>query len=408
MSSSPQLNQSGKLRIPVPEIFAPLIKPCTYKGAKGGRGSGKSHFFAEWLVVQCLLGHTRAACLREIQDSIKDSVKQLIEDKIQALGLASRFNITEREIVGPNESLFIFRGLQNHTATSIKSLEGFNRAFVEEAQTISQKSLDLLYPTFRDDGTELYFAWNPTHEKDPVERFFRENEGDPDFICVQANFRDNPWFPDKLRKDMLRDQQRDPDKYAHVWLGKYQRSSEARVFRNWKVEEFDTPKDARYYFGADWGFAVDPTVLVRCWIKDRVLYVDQEAWQVGCEIDRTPALFDKIPGSRQWPIKADSSNPQSISYMARQGFRNITPAVKGPGSVEEGIEFLKGYDIVVHPRCKHVIDELSTYSYEVDRKTDEVLPKLADKKNHTIDSLRYALEGVRRAPPVLAVRNYGI
>lgn len=388
-------------------MFQPLLAPRTYKGAKGGRGSGKSHFFAELLVEQCVLDHTRAACLREVQLSIKDSVKQLIEDKITGLGLSDLFRITEKEICGPNDSLFVFRGLQNHTAASIKSLEGFNRAFVEEAQTISQKSLDLLYPTFRDDGTELYFAWNPTHANDPVERFFRENEGDDDFICVTANYRDNPWFPDKLHRDMLRDQARDPDKFSHIWLGQYQQISEARVFRNWTVRRFDTPPDVRFYFGADWGFAIDPTVLVRCWISGRTLYVDEEAWQVGCEIDKTPALFDAVGGSRKWPIKADSSNPQSISYMARHGFGNIGPAVKGPGSVEEGVEFLKSYDIVVHPRCKHVIDELTLYSYEVDRQTGEVLPRLADKKNHTIDALRYAIEGVRRAPPQPVFGRYG-
>lgn len=351
--------------------------------------------------------HTRAACLREVQISIKDSVKQLIEDKIAALGVQNRFRITDKEITGPNDSLFIFRGLQNHTAASIKSLEGFNRGFVEEAQTISQKSIDLLYPTFRAGDSQLWWAWNPNKPTDPVERFFGENAGDPDFICVTANYRDNPWLPEKLMKDMLRDRARDPDKYAHIWLGEYQRNSEARVFRKWVEQAFETDENARFYYGADWGFAIDPTVLVRCYIKGRNLFVDQEAWQVGCEIDKTPELFDKVPGSRRWPIVADSSNPQSISYMLRHGFPKIQPAVKGPGSVEEGVEFLKGYDIIVHPRCKHVLDELATYSYEVDKQTGDVLPKLADKKNHTIDSLRYAVEGVRRAPPVAVFGRYG-
>jgi phage terminase large subunit len=359
------------------------------------------------LVEDAISQHIRAACLREVQNSIKDSVKQLIEDKIRAFGQEKAFTITDQEIRGPNDSLFIFRGLQNHTATSIKSLEGFNRALVEEAQTISQRSLDILTPTFRT-GSELWFAWNPLDAKDPVDRLFRENQGDPDFVLVTANFSDNPWFPVELRGDMERDRKRDPEKYAHIWLGEYQRTSQARVFHNWKVEEFESPSDARFYYGADWGFSVDPTVLVRCWIKDRTLYVDQEAWQVGCEIDKTPATVrPRWPGSRRWPITADSSDPQSISYMARHGFPNIKPSVKGPGSVEEGVEFLKGYDIIVHPRCKHVLDELATYSYEVDKQTGDVLPKLADKKNHTIDSLRYAVEGVRRAPPMPVFGRYG-
>lgn len=398
--------RSKTLRIETPRAFLPLIEPRRYKGAKGGRGSGKSTFMAELLIEDCIRQHTRAACLREIQNSIKDSSKQIIEDKIRDLGLEKSFTITEQEIRGPNDSLFIFRGLQSHTATSIKSLQGFTRCWVDEAQAISRKSLELLTPTFRK-GSELLFSWNPTSADDPVDSMFANNMGDSDFICVQVNYYDNPWFPEELRRDMERDKRRDPEKYAHVWLGEYQQKSEARVFRNWTVAEFATNPSARFYYGADWGFSVDPAVLVRCYVDGRNLYVDNEVWQVGCEIDHTPALFDKIPGSRIWPITADSADPQSISYMNRHGFPKMVSSVKGANSVNEGVEFLKGYDIIVHPRCKHVIDELATYSYEVDKKTDDVLPTLADKKNHTIDSLRYAVEGIRRANPPAVFGSYG-
>lgn len=398
------------LDIQTPRVFLPLLKPARYKGAKGGRGSGKSHFFGELAVEEALTKHIRMACLRETQTSIKDSVKQLVEDKIRKLGVQHLFRITETEIRGPNDSLFIFKGLQNHTAASIKSLEGFNRAWIEEAQTISQRSLDIATPTFRTPGAEMWFSWNPNQPTDPIERFFAENEGDRDFICVEANYSDNPWFWDTaLAADMERDRRRDPDKYQHVWCGGYQLSSESRVFRNWKVEEFDTPSDAVFRFGADWGFSVDPTVLVRCYLDGRTLYVDQCAWQVECEIDKTPALFDQIEGSRRWTITADSSRPETVSYMRRQGFR-IVPAIKGQGSVEDGIEFLRSFDIVVHPRCQHVADELMRYSYKTDPLTGEVLPVLEDKDNHTIDALRYALEALRRtwkkqAPPPAPVRD---
>lgn len=346
------------------------------------------------MIAECVAGHQRIACLREFQSSIKDSVKQLLEDKIRKFGVEALFRVTEMEITGPNDSLMIFRGLQNHTATSIKSLEGFTRAWVEEAQTISQRSIDLLTPTFRS-NSEMLFTWNPNLETDPVERLFTENAGDPDFTCITATYRDNPWFPDELRRDMERDRRRDPEKYAHIWLGEYQRNSEARVFRNWKIEPFETPADARFYFGADWGFSVDPTVLVRCWIRGRTLFVDQEAYAVGCEIDRTPALFDTVAGSRQWPIRADSARPETISYMQRHGFPRIVAAQKGPSSVADGVEFLKSYDIIVHPRCKNTADELALYSYKVDKLTGEVLPVLEDKKNHVIDALRYAVELIR-------------
>ena len=384
------------LDIQTPRAFAPLLRPARYKGARGGRGSGKSHFFAEQLVEEAVFGHVRAACLREVQNSIKDSSKQLIEDKIGKLGVPHLFKITETEIRGPHDSLFIFRGLQNHTATSIKSLEGFNRAWIDEAQTISQRSLDIATPTFRAPGTEMRFSWNPLKPTDPIERFFTENEADPNFILVTANYDDNPWFPEGLRADMERDRRRDPDKYAHTWLGAYHRNSEARVFRNWTVEEFDTPEDAVFRFGADWGFSTDPTVLTRCYVQGRKLYVDREAYQVGCEIDHTPKLFESIPGARKWTITADSARPETVSYMRRQGFQ-IRSAIKGQGSLEDGVEFLRSYDIIVHPRCKHTADELALYSYKTDPLTNEILPVLEDKDNHLIDALRYALEGLRRA-----------
>jgi phage terminase large subunit len=262
----------------------------------------------------------------------------------------------------------------------------------------------MLRPTLRKPGSELWFAWNPRKESDPVDAFFRSGETPPNSIIVEANWQDNPWFHEtELVDEKEWDKRRDPDKYAHIWMGHYLRNSEA-----WVIEDFATPPEARFYFGADWGFSIDPTVLVRCWVKDRKLFVDHEAWKVGCEIDHSPALFDRIPESRRWPIVADSANPQAISYMQRNGYGKIRSSVKGPGSVEEGVEFLKTYDIVVHPRCQHVIDELTLYSYQVDKQTGDILPKLADKKNHTIDSLRYAIEGVRRAPPVMSIQSHGI
>lgn len=399
------------LRIETPRVFLPLLKPARFKGAWGGRGSGKSHFFAELLIEEAVRGRVRGACLREHQNSIKDSSKQLLEDKIRKLGVESLFATTEQEIRGPNDSLFIFRGLQNHTASSMKSLEGFNRAWIDEAQTISKRSLEIMTPTFRTPGSEMFFSWNPDSEKDPVDALFRKaGPDDPDIISVRVNFSDNPWFPDDLRGDMERDRRRDPDKYAHVWLGEYGRNSEARVFRNWRVGALDIPPGARPYFGADWGFSVDPTVLVRCWAWDRTLYVDREVYKVGCEIDRTPALFDGMSDARtkdirKWPIIADSARPETISYVRNHGFPQIVAARKGPGSVEDGVEFLKNHDIVVHPDCRHTTDELTLYSYKVDKRTAEVLPELEDKKNHVIDALRYAVEKLRRyeAPIVMPI-----
>lgn len=385
------------LQLDTPRVFLPLLEYSRYKGVHGGRGSGKSHFFAEALIEQCLLEKTFAVCIREVQKSIKQSVKKLLEDKIQALGVGHKFEVQEAQIKCPYGGLIIFEGMQNHTADSIKSLEGYDIAWVEEAQSLSQYSLDLLRPTIRKPGSEIWFSWNPKSETDPVDVLLRGATPPKDAIVVEANFDDNPWFPDVLREEMEYDRKRDPDKYQWVWRGKYQKNSEARVFRNWTIEEFEAPKGATFRQGADWGFSVDPSVLVRCYIDGRRLYIDYEAYMVGCEIDMLPDLFDGVPDSRKWFITADSARPETISYMKKHGYPRINAAIKGAKSLEEGVEFLKSFDIVVHPRCAHTIDELTMYSYKVDKLTEKVLPILEDKKNHVIDAVRYACEGVRRA-----------
>lgn len=340
---------------------------------------------------------TRWACIREVQKSLEQSVKRLLEDKIVKMGVGEKFGIKQFEIETPGDGIIIFQGMQNHTADSIKSLEGFDGAWVEEAQSLSQRSLDLLRPTIRKHGSELWFSWNPQNDTDPVDALLRGDTPPHGSTVVQANYRDNPWLPDVLVAEIEYDQRRDPDKFAHVWLGEYQRNSEARVFRNWVIEEFEAPKGTTFRLGADWGFAVDPSVLVRCYLDKRRLYVDYEAYMVGCEIDMLPDLFDRVPESRKWFITADSARPETISYMQRHGYPRINSAIKGPRSLEEGVEFLKSFDIVVHPRCQHVIDELTLYSYDTDPMTGQVLPKLKDRDNHLIDALRYACEGVRRA-----------
>lgn len=389
---------SSVLQIPTAEVFEPLLGSARYKGVHGGRGSGKSHFFAGLGAERCLLAPgLRIACVREIQKSLTHSVKLLIEDKIRAFGLQDAFEILDKEIRTPGGGVIIFQGMQNHTADSIKSLEGFDVCWVEEAQSLSQRSLDLLRPTFRKPGSEIWFSWNPGQPTDPVDVFLRGEHPPSDSVVVEANWSDNPWLPEELRRDLEDDRKRDPDKFLHVWGGEYESASESRVFRNWRDEEFDTPPGAIHRFGADWGFSVDPSVLIRCHVEGRTLYVDQEAWQVGCEIDRLPELFGKIEGARKWPIRADGARPETISYMRRHGFPRIVKAIKGPGSIEDGIEFLRSFDIVVHPRCTNVIAELKRYSYKTDPQTGEVLPLLEDKDNHTIDALRYALEELRRS-----------
>jgi phage terminase large subunit len=387
---------SSILEIQTPRVFVPLLEPARYKGAWGGRGSGKSHFFAEALVERAVLEPgLRFACVREIQKSLQQSVKRLIEDKIEALGVGHVFDVQRDVIKTPGGGTLSFHGLQNHTADSIKSLEGYDGAWIEEAQSISAHSLRLLRPTIRKPGSEIWASWNPESADDPIDQLLRGPDRITDAVVVEANWRDNPWFPDVLNDERLRDQNRDQDEYEHVWNGHYLTISDAIIFRNRvSVEEFDSPTNARFFHGADWGFSQDPTVLIRCFVADDVLYIDQEAFGYGVELDDTPALFDSIPTARKWPIKADNARPETISHMRRRGFPQIGPAEKWKGSVEDGVACLKGFKrIVVHPRCPHTAKEFRLYSFKVDKITGDILPIIVDKWNHGIDALRYALDG---------------
>lgn len=390
----------------IPRVFAPLMKPARYKGAHGGRGSGKSHFFAVLAVVRmATVQGFRVVCVREVQNSIKDSVKQLIEDKIEQLGLSAFFTITDQEIRGRNGSLCIFRGLQNHTAASIKSLEGFDVAWVEEAQTISQLSLDLLTPTIRKPDSELWFSWNPVSETDPVDVLLRGQPPET-AIVVEANWSDNPFFPDVLREDMERDRARNPDKFAHVWEGKYQALSEARIFRNWRVAEMAVPDRVIWYGGVDFGFANDPTAALRCCMPDpRTIYVDHEAYEVGVPTDALPVFLARVPDLHKWPCNADSARPETIDYLNRHGFPRMRGARKGKGSVEDGISFLQGLDIVVHPRCINLTRELGSYAYRIDKRTGAILPEPEDANNHGIDALRYATERLHRKGKLIPIEQ---
>lgn len=403
------------LDIKTPRVFLPAYDDgLRYIGEHGGRGSGKSHDRAGALVERALMQSGLLwACVREVQKSLEQSVKRLIENKIEAFGVGKYFDVQKDRIKTPGNGVLIFQGMQNHTAESVKSLEGFDGAWVEEAQTLSQASLDLLRPTIRKAGSQLWFTWNPKNPTDPVDALLRGNdskskeialktgkpwEPPPRSRVIRANWSDNPYFCDTvLLEEKDYDFRRDKDKYAHIWGGDYLRNSEARVFNNWRVEEFDTPASASFLFGADWGMRVDPSVLIRCYIVGRTIYIDHEAYAIGCPLDRRPAMFAKVPGSQRFAITADGSWPDTVQYMQTHGFPRMRTAVKGPGSVAEGVEWLQSYDIVVHPRCQHVIDELTLYSFEIDKHTLEVTSVLADKKNHTVDSLRYALENVRRA-----------
>jgi phage terminase large subunit len=218
------------LKIPTAKIFEPLLAPSRYKAAFGGRGSGKSHFFGEMLVELCEAERgTSAVCIRESQKTLAQSSKRLIESKIDKLGLAHRFKIYSDRIATPGDGVVIFRGMADHTAEAIKSLEGFRIAWVDEAQTLSARSLALLRPTIRAPGSELWASWNPRRKSDAIDDFFRARRPEGT-ILVHANWRDNPWFPAVLDDERRTDLALYPDRYAHIWEGDYVRAFEGAYF----------------------------------------------------------------------------------------------------------------------------------------------------------------------------------
>lgn len=262
----------------------------------------------------------------------------------------------------------------------------------EESQNIPDDSWEVLIPTIRKEGSEIWICFNPQMEDDATYRRFVKNPP-PDCKSVLINYTDNPWCPEVMKKEAENCKAVDRAKYEHIWLGHTVLETDAQIFKGkFELLDFEAEEFTEFYYGADWGFANDPTALVRCFIEDNCLYVDYESFGVGVEIDELPQLFKKVPESNKWKIRADCARPETISYMARHGY-NCVAAEKWQGSVEDGIEFLRSFDkIYIHPRCKHLYEEFKYYSYKKDRVSGDILPIVVDAWNHGIDAIRYALQ----------------
>ncbi len=377
--------------ITFPDKFRPLFDYTgRYLVFYGGRGSGKSHSVAKWLILEAMQRRHRILCCREYQNSISDSVLKLLSDQIEEMGFVDKFIITKADIRCINGSQFMFKGLHANS-NEIKSTEGVTICYVEEAQAVCEESWDVLIPTVRAPGSRFVINFNPHRLSDSTYRRFII-EGREDCLTVKVNWYDNPFFPDVLRADMEHDRAHDMAKYAWIWEGDPLVITEAQVFNGkFIVDSFETPKVDRFFFGADFGYARDPSTLIRCFILDNRLYIDHEIYGAGIEIDELPRLYDTMPESRKWSIQADSARPETISFIRRAGF-NIEGVKKWPGSVEDGIAYLRSFDkIVIHARCKHTIEEFSLYSYKQDKISGEILPIALDSNNHAIDAIRYAM-----------------
>jgi phage terminase large subunit len=344
----------------------------------------------------------RILCTREYQASIRESFHAELREAIDLHPwMREHYDVGVDYIRGANGTDFIFRGLRRNIK-SIKSLAAIDLTIVEEAEDVPEPSwLDLEATIFRKERSELWAIWNPLIDGSPVDERFRKNPPDNARI-VEINHSDNPWFPENLERLRKREQERlDLGTYAHVWEGAYLENSNSQVLHGKvRVAEFE-PKAGWNgpYYGADWGFAQDPTTAVKCWVSDKRLYVEYEAGQTELEIDETADfLVSIVPGIEKHVLRGDSARPELISHLKRHGLPNIQAVKKWPGSVEDGIAHLRSYlEIVVHPRCVETIRETRLYRYKVDSLTGDILPVVIDANNHYIDAIRYSLAPLIRS-----------
>lgn len=392
------------MRIELPKkihwLFREPLGSCRYRCAYGGRGSGKSYSFALVALVYGAHRKMRILCAREYQASIHQSFfAQLVSVLDDHPELASAYEIGKKSIVGVNGTEFIFSGLSGSTKTdqSIKSITGIDVCIVEEAEDISTASWQLLYPSVRAEGGEIWCIWNPRDRGSAMDEMFRGDEVSPRARVVEVNWRDNPWFPAVLDGDRKEDLVRLPaDDYAWIWEGAYREHSEAQVLAG-KVTISEFVPDVRTwdgpYYGLDFGFARDPTALVKAWCHDGDLYVEKEAGRVGLDLNDTAQyLVGRIPECQSAVIRADSSRPESISLLQRDPVLPLRGAVAvKKTTITDGIQHLRSFRrIYVHPRCEETIQECRLYSYKTNRAGD-VTDAVVDAHNHYIDALRYAL-----------------
>ena len=378
------------INLKVANVYKPLWKNAKRRNyIYGGRGSGKSHDVAEYCLFRAYQSKIKVLCTRELQNSIADSVYSLLKNKIVDMKLDFFFTVYKDRIVGNNGSEFIFKGIHNNVS-EIKSMENISIAWLEESQSLSRESIDVIVPTIRAPGSILIFTFNPYKDNDPI--YVEMKNATEDDLVIKANYSDNPWFPEELRLEMERDKKNDYQKYLWVWEGECLGLSDAQIFRGkYVIENFETPKNADFHFGADWGFANDPTTIVRSFIVGNDLYIDMCAGKVGCDLEDTPSLFNEVQGSSIYPIYADSARPETISFMRSKHY-NVIAAEKWNGSVEDGIQYLRSFSCIhIHERCKAVAEEFDLYQYKVDKQTGEVLRIPVDKFNHYIDAIRYSL-----------------
>lgn len=304
------MSSADKLRIDVAPVFEPLLKPARYKGAFGGRGSGKSQAFADLLIIEALSKPGfRALCCREVQKSLKESAKRLIESKIEEYGLGQLFDVQVDGIKTPGGGLIAFAGLQDHTSESIKSYEGFDVAWVEEAQTVSHRSLNLLRPTIRKPGSEIWLSWNPRFDTDAVDQMLRGKETPTGAVVVRANWNDNPWFPAELEQERLDCQRQQPEQYDHIWEGGYATVADGAYFARHIAEAKEQRRIGP--------IAKDPLLSLRAYwdigVRDATaIWIMQQRGEELRFIDHYEAVGQDLATHLEWLRSAGYGNAECV------------------------------------------------------------------------------------------------
>lgn len=393
----------------IPERMELLLYPRRFKVFYGGRGSGKTANVVSYLIEKARFRSCRVGCFREIQNSIKESSYAELVDEINRKGHAQEYRCVDGEITHHGtRSKFVFRGLWRNI-TAIKGMAGLTDVFCEESENISQVSWDTLIPTVRAAGSEIIIVFNPNKETDPtwtnfvepyVSRMVDGIYQDDDIVVVNVNYIHNPWFTEELKQHMNQMKSVDYDRYLWVYEGKFNKRSDEQIFGGkWRTDTFEPqPHWHGPYYGLDWGFSTDPLAAVEVYVEElpgdrRNVYIYREGGRVGLEItDTATALEQWFPGGKRHKWIADSARPEMISHMKNKAGYNMHPCVKWPGSVEDGIAWLRGCDsIIIHDRCTELKDEAMNYNYKVDKLTGNVLTDIVDAHNHYWDAVRYAL-----------------
>lgn len=333
---------------------------------------------------------------REHLNSLEESSLEEIKAAIRSEPwLHDYYEIGEKYVRTKNRRVsYAFAGLR-HNLDSVKSKANILLNWTDEAENVSEAGWRKLIPTIREANSENWVSYNPESPESATHKRFIV---DPPTSCIvtELNWRDNPWFWETpLNQERLDDKRLRPDTYDHVWEGAFLTMTDAQIFAGkFKVDEFEPMVgwDGPYY-GLDFGFAMDPTAAVECWIGDGHLYIRREAGKVKLELDDTGQFIaDRIGGMAKHTVRADSARPESISYLKRHGMPGIVGVEKWPGSVEDGIDHIKSYEkVIIHPDCTQVAREFRLYSYKVDRLSGDILRAIVDANNHYIDALRYAL-----------------